>query len=474
MFIYLCIFIVFTIAFVWLFQIVLLDDFYKLIKTNEIKSAAKEIAQNINDDDIDTKIRDIAAEKSLCVIISDIDGNIKYSEDKGIYCQIHRLQFSQRVHMGLTALENGGVFMQFFKTPFSFADNHSPDGIKPPDTPKPGKQRKEGLIYVSVIVDDNNQQTVIMLNSQITPVDATVNTLRVQLVCITVILIILAVILALIISRYITRPIIKINRSAKKLATSDYEVRFEENGYREISELAMTLNYAAEELGKTENLRKELVANVSHDLRTPLTMITGYSEVMRDLPGENTPENIQIIIDEAKRLTNLVNDMLDLSKLQSDTQVLDTDEFNLTDMIRKIIQRYSKLTEQNGYTIELSADKDVTVKGDRLKLSQVVYNLINNAVNYCGADKKVTVKQIVKDNGNVRVEVSDKGRGITEDEIPYVWDRYYKSKEAHKREIVGTGLGLSIVKKILELHSALYGVESSLNNGSTFWFELKI
>ena len=117
--------------------------------------------------------------------------------------------------MGLTALENGGVFMQFFKTPFSFADNHSPDGIKPPDTPKPGKQRKEGLIYVSVIVDDNNQQTVIMLNSQITPVDATVNTLRVQLVCITVILIILAVILALIISRYITRPIIKINRSAR-------------------------------------------------------------------------------------------------------------------------------------------------------------------------------------------------------------------------------------------------------------------
>ncbi|MFQ8601435.1 MAG: sensor histidine kinase, partial [Oscillospiraceae bacterium] len=234
-----------------------------------------------------------------------------------------------------------------------------------------------------------------------------------------------------------------------------------------------TLNYAAEELSKVEGLRRELIANVSHDLRTPLTMISGYGEVMRDLPGENTPENVQIIIDEARRLTSLVNDMLDISKFQSGTQKLHRTRFNLTQAIRDTLGRYNKLTEKDGYAISFASDQEVYVHADELRISQVVYNFINNAITYTGPDKCIYLRQLVEGN-SVKIEVRDTGEGIDPDKLQYIWDRYYKVDKAHKRAQIGTGLGLSIVKSILDLHGARYGVKSKTGEGSIFWFELQI
>jgi len=310
-----------------------------------------------------------------------------------------------------------------------------------------------------------------MVHSTITPINATVETLRVQLMYITLIMLALSLTLAFLISRKISRPIIQINQTAKLLANGDYDVHFAGHDFLEISELSNTLNYAAVELSKVEALRRELIANISHDLRTPLTMITGYAEVMRDLPGENTPENVQIIIDEAKRLTTLVNDILDLSKLQSGVQSLTPSVFNLTGNIREIIGRYSKLMEQNGYKIKFICGGDVFVNADQVKINQVVYNLINNAVNYTGPDKQVTVCQNAYDS-KVKIEVIDSGEGIPEEQLPYIWNRYYKVDKKHKRAAVGTGLGLSIVKTILDMHHANYSVISSVGQGSIFWFEL--
>ena len=219
-----------------------------------------------------------------------------------------------------------------------------------------------------------------------------------------------------------------------------------------------------------EGLRRELLANVSHDLRTPLTMIRGYGEVMRDLPGENTPENVQIIIDETERLTNLVNDLLDLSRLEAGVMALDVTRFNLTESIRAILHRYDKLA---GYSFPFLAEEDVFVTADELKISQVVYNLVNNAITYAGEDKTVALEQTVA-NGKVRVSVTDTGEGIPEEKLRDIWERYYKVDREHKRAQVGTGLGLSIVKHILELHGGAYGVVSQLGEGSTFWFELPV
>ena len=218
-----------------------------------------------------------------------------------------------------------------------------------------------------------------------------------------------------------------------------------------------------------EGLRKELLANVSHDLRTPLTMIQGYAEVMRDLPGENTPENVQIIIEETERLTSLVNDLLDLSRLESGAITLERTRFDLTQSIRAILRRYDKLAS---YSFPFEAEEDVFVTADELKISQVVYNLVNNAITYAGEDKTVTLRQTVE-NGKVRISVSDTGEGIPQDKLKDIWERYYKVDKEHKRAQVGTGLGLSIVKNILELHGGAYGVESEEGKGSTFWFELE-
>lgn len=249
---------------------------------------------------------------------------------------------------------------------------------------------------------------MVLLETEITPVDSTVETLKVQLLCLTLVMAVLGLGLALFIARRIARPLAAINQSAKKLGEGDYAIRFEGAGTREAAELAQTLNYAAGELSKVDELRRELLANVSHDLRTPLTMIEGYAEVMPGPCRGEHPENVQIIIDETQRLTNLVNDLLDLSKLEAGVVPLDKTRFNLTDSIRRTLQRYDKLAD---YRFPFYADRDVFVTADELRISQVVYNLVNNAITYAGADKTITLRQTVGD-GMVRISVTDTGEGI--------------------------------------------------------------
>lgn len=333
-----------------------------------------------------------------------------------------------------------------------------------------GQERVESVIYVNIVMVEGEEQ-ILMVNTQLTPVDATVNTLRIELIWITVIMIFLSLVIAFLISRQVSKSFIKINESAREMAKGNFDVRFEGKDYREAAELSDTLNTTAAELGKNERLRRELIANVSHDLRTPLTMIIAYAEVMRDLPGENTPENVQVVIDEAGRLTNLVNDMLDISKQQAGVMEKNAQCYNLTDSIQAVLERYGKLKEQDGYVISFEYDGKVMVEADEYKMFQVMYNLINNAINYTGEDKTVSVRQ--KMHGRkVRIEVEDSGEGIAPEDLPYVWDRYYKVDKTHRRAVMGTGLGLSIVKNILELHGAEYGVESPPGGGTVFWFEL--
>lgn len=150
-------------------------------------------------------------------------------------------------------------------------------------------------------------------------------------------MILLSLLIAFIISKRVSKSIIRVNDSAKELAKGNFDVEFDGKDYREITELSDTLNYTAKELSKSDVLQKELLANVSHDLRTPPTMITAYSEVMRDLPGENTPENVQVIIDETKRLTFLVNDLLDMSKIKAGVTTLETKEYDLSESINAAI-----------------------------------------------------------------------------------------------------------------------------------------
>ncbi|MDR2932837.1 MAG: HAMP domain-containing histidine kinase, partial [Oscillospiraceae bacterium] len=241
----------------------------------------------------------------------------------------------------------------------------------------------------------------------------------------------------------------------------------------EVVKLADALTEAAAELSKTEELRQELVSNVSHDLRTPLTLIAGYSEMIRDLPEETTAEDMQVIIDETNRLSNLVDDLLDLSKLRAGTVDFQMELFDLDELTAEIVGRVARFCEQDGYRIQYRSEAGVQVTGDRERISQVIYNFLLNAVDHAGADKQVTVS-LHTGEGKARLEVTDNGAGISSEELPHIWERYYKADKTHHRTKAGSGLGLSIVRSILDRHPGVeYGVETEKGRGSTFWFSMQ-
>ena len=454
----------------WLFQVVFLNASYENIKVNEIKKIGTQIADNINNKYIVRLISEIAQDKELCIVITDAQGHIIHVENylgsNSIYPNTSREEYRRLMYKAEHQSNSIAVEKRPYKA-INLERSYTDRDIRLYSK----VQSLKSLVYTRVVEHDMLGEVAIFINGLISPIDATVQTITKQLIYVTMIMLILALLLAFYIARKLTAPISHINNVAKSLATHPEQVAFNGKGYQEIIELSTTLNYAAGELARTENLRKELIANVSHDLRTPLTLITGYAELMRDLPGENTPENTQIIVDEAKRLTQLVNDMLDLSRLEAKTLELTYSTFNFTESIRQIMKRYKALTEQEGYCIQFEYEEEVSVNADALRISQVIYNLINNAINYTGEDRRVTVRQIV--NGDkIRIEVIDTGEGVAPENIPYIWDRYYKVDKTHKRATIGTGLGLSIVRSILENHDACYGVESEVGKGSRFWFEL--
>ena len=218
------------------------------------------------------------------------------------------------------------------------------------------------------------------------------------------------------------------------------------------------------------------MANVSHDLKTPLTMIKAYAEMSIDLHKDNEEkqkEDINTIIDETERLTILVNDILTLSKMQNDIEKLELEDLDLVELVNSIMNKYKYLEELEDYKFKLICkNKKLIIKADKKKLEQVIYNLINNAINYTGEDNLVTIK-IINNKDSIKVEIIDTGKGIKEEDIPFIWDKYYKNKKKHKRNLIGTGLGLSIVKEILEAHNYKYGVDSVLNKGTTFYFYIK-
>lgn len=463
---------------VWIFQIFMSDTLYENVKRREIEGAAKELRDSIvqNDSAIKDKIDKYSEDYDMCIAlyhigedkITEIHSSIVFA-DNVIYNAPNKMLRS----LYDLAQKRSGSYMGRFG--FDFFDPEAPDSG---DKMIYDDEIAISALRADVFKDNQENEFMLLLNSQLTPVGSARKTFDAQFGYIMIILVVASVIMGYVFSRLISKPLKDMNDSAKELAKGRYNVSFAGGGYREINELSDTLNFAASELAKNDHLQKELIANISHDLRTPLTMIKGYSEIIRDIPGENTPENIQAIIDETERLTELVNDMLDISKIESGTGKFDAERFDLTAAVNEVIERYDKMSAAKDYDISFNFDTNATVRADRSMILQVIYNLINNAINYSGEDKFVGVVQTVKvgETGNktVRISVIDHGEGIEKDKLPLIWDRYYKVDRVHQRAEVGTGLGLSIVKKVLERHGAAYGVDSTLGEGSSFWFELPI
>ena len=437
----------FILLFLFFMQILLLNYFYEIYKTNQLNDVVSNLksTDNLNI----YKLEDIAYEYGICISVYK-DGQLNT----------------------ISNMYNQGCLIGDSKTGTEYVKSFVESG-KTESTTIFNNKRFNNKTLVKAL--KYNDSVYIFLNSSIQPLDASIKLLKSQFLYISIIIFSISLIIGYFISRLISKPIVDISTEAKKLANGDFNVKFStDSKIEEIGELASTLELAKNELSKTDELRRDLLANVGHDLKTPLTMIKAYAEMIKDFENmsiQKRNENLNIIIEETDRLNVLVSDILDLSKLQANTYELKIEEFDLDKLIRNVLKKYYILIDSEGYEFIYENEEPIMVKGDIKRIEQVIYNLINNAINYTGDDKKIYI-ELVNNKKKVIVKIRDTGKGIKKEAIKYIWNKYYHNEKKHKRNAFGTGLGLSIVKTILDSHNYKYGVDSKVNKGTTFYFEI--
>lgn len=433
----------------WVCQIKILDIYYEKEQVDNMNNIVKSL-NSTDSSKLTSTIQDIAYENDVCIVLSDDISVV------GAY----------NINMNGCILKNNNSKVRELMYNFVNSD----------ETFKSYKFINEDKHISALLYGIKLDNKTAFIYSNLEDISDFTILIKQQLMYVCIIGIFIAIIISIFLSNKITEPITKITKKAKKLGSGDTEVSFEESGIKEIDELSEALTQAQMEMVKTDELRRDLMANVSHDLKTPLTMIKAYAEMIRDISykdHDKMNEHLGIIVDETDRLTVLVNDILDLSRMQSNADTLSIETFDLADNIKTIVNRYQIIKETEKYIINVEMPESIKIKADKKKINQVIYNLINNAINYTGEDKNVTVR-VTKHKKYYLVEIIDTGKGIKESEIPYIWNKYYKNDKNHQRNVVSTGLGLSIVKEILELHGYEYGVKSVLKKGSTFYFKIKI
>lgn len=448
---YFLVFVVIVFLLLWGSEILFLQNFYDRMKTADIISLADQMLALYEKGDYQDAFTELAVENDMCIEVRDRYSRRVYSKDvMGINCVIHGLENDSLDIIRLVKEKDSGVIC----------------GKRTNQ-----KTNSDILIYACVIGTWENPQGYLILNTPLVPVSSTVSILKRQLLIITILLVIAGGIISFVVSKRLSRPIVQVTKDAERLAHGNYDIVFQGGGYVEADRLASTLTYASHEINRVDTMQRDLIANASHDLRTPLTMLKAYAEMIRDISGDNPvkrQEHLQVIIEETDRLTLLVNDILDLSKLENGKMALSTTTFDMEQRLTEIVERYRRLSGVSGYVFHIETDGEANVCCDASKIEQVICNLINNAMNYTGSDKQIFVRQEHVPEG-IRISVRDTGAGMDQETLSRIFDKYYRS-ENYKREVIGTGLGLSIVKAILRLHDYAFGVDSTVGVGSTFWF----
>lgn len=277
---------------------------------------------------------------------------------------------------------------------------------------------------------------------------------------------------AWLLSRWITRPLVQLSDAARQIARGNYDVHVDESQGDEFGLLARDFNHMAGEVKQTAQMQRELLANVSHDLRTPLTLIRGYAETVRDLTGdepEKRTEQLNIIVDETDRLSGLVNSVMELSKVSSGAEKPELVDFDMAQLCEEVAERYDAVCAQNGWTLKLETEERCPVRADPAMMERVLHNLLGNAMHHIGEDGVFLLRAVPLKEGGCRVEIEDHGPGIRPEDLSHIFDRYYRSRSDSGK--VGTGLGLSITKAILQGHGFRFGVNSTLGEGTVFWFQ---
>lgn len=451
-----------TLILIYILGVVLLEKQYLNKKKEDVSTIVNTVTSQIKDEDyerLESYLYELALKNNVCIDISTPAGTtIIRSEGLGNNCFAHKSISNKR---------------RILNTIYSNPDSAIATTIE-------DKTGGIGHLIAGVHTIQDNLEYILIVTASLSPVKETTDIIASQLLSTSLIVLVIATILSFIISMYITKPIKKLNNAINTVTRGDLDTAVITKGNDEISELGDNFNYMVKQIKTSNTMQKELIANVSHDLKTPLTMIKGYAELIKDITGEDKEKRetqLGIIVEETDRLGILVNEIMDLSLLQAGVKKLNVEEFCIISLISQVINRFDYYVQNNDYKFVTRYPSQISsnsllVSADKFRIEQVLYNLINNAVAHIGADKTIIVAVSDLSDTHVKVEIIDHGEGIDPNELTLIWDRYYKPFRTASGENKGTGLGLSIVKTILTTHNVPFGVSSTLGEGSDFWFSL--
>ena len=352
------------------------------------------------------------------------------------------------------------------------------------------------IVIITPIVVYGKIQGLSFVVSPLQPVGEAASIIKEYYIYVYAAAIILILFLSLIYSRMISKPLVKLNNAANQMTELDFSVRCNAESNDEIGNLANTLNFLSEKLNYTlselqsaneklkedlekerelETMRKDFIAGVSHELKTPLSLIEGYAEGLRDDIADMESRNFyaEVIIDETKKMTSLVTDMLDLSKLESGTLKLNLAEFSIVELLGKTIKKFSHPLNQHNINLQYTfSQNNLLVIGDIFRVEQVITNFLSNAIRHTDDEGSITIN-VSHNVHSVLVEVENEGEHIADEELSKIWTKFYKIDKARTRDLGGTGLGLAIVHNILLLHVSSFGAENT-EKGVKFYFTLKL
>lgn len=315
----------------------------------------------------------------------------------------------------------------------------------------------------------------VLLHISVESLEVSYAGLLVKLLPISALILGLGIVLSYFLARSQSRPVKKISRAVDKFARGDLSSRVELKCGGELQALGDSINSMAQALSELESSRRSFVANVSHELRSPLTSMRGYVQGMLDgtIPQEEHERYMAVVMDETQRLTTLVNDLLNLSRIENGKFPMDKKPYDICEQLRRILISFEKRIDDKGVEVEFDVpEQQLTVMADADRISQVVMNLIDNAIKFMPGSGGVLKLSVVREGPQAHVRVADNGAGILPEDLPHVFDRFYKADKAHTSGM-GTGLGLAIVKSILDQHGARITVRSG--NGETafdFWLDI--
>ncbi|KKB38133.1 HAMP domain-containing sensor histidine kinase [Bacillus thermotolerans] len=278
----------------------------------------------------------------------------------------------------------------------------------------------------------------------------------------------------LFLTKSVTTPLIRMKKATEKLSKGDFSVDLPDMGEDELGELSRSITVLARDLKHLKEERSEFLSSISHELRTPLTYIKGYADVARrkNIEGSERDRYLDIIYEESEKLTDMVKDLFDLAKMDQNTFVIHREKVQLCAYLRGICEKMRPAFKEKGIELEADCQEEIHVMIDPLRFEQVFLNLLDNAIKYSDPSAKVTLS-VKREKGEVLIEVKDEGRGIPEEHLPFIFERFYRVDKSRSRDLGGTGLGLSIAKELVEANKGRIEVKSEAGKGSTFliWIE---